>query len=237
MPTLQERGADLVWTEEQWRYAEQAVKMDSMDELVGYLEGLYADGIMSPSNAYIFIPNSLIRGHQLELRNNDGTLMAYSCVETALNQDLYELVKVIFGDLFQWIQINLQEYLPEEYELLEASARILLGNRHSPVLPFLSLVFNINVVTKGHRDGKDKHVCLVLPIGVFVGRELVMMETDLVVEVLQGDFIVASVVLHTDKAMDHWESERNSSQDMLAAEDDEEQEDDDGQDKGHSVIV
>ncbi|KAG0702910.1 hypothetical protein DFH29DRAFT_1044782 [Suillus ampliporus] len=281
MPTLQERKVDLVWTEEQWQYAEHAVKMDSMDELVQYLKGLYVDGIKSLSNTYIFIPNSLIRGHQLELRNNDETLMAYICgtmpssirdsllqqlllafededllvdkdtsqdsdnsfeaihfsgynrhatrfmpyvsVETALNQDLYELVKVIFGDLFQWIQNNLQEYLPEEYEILEASARILLGNHHSPVLPFLSLVFNINIVTKGHRDGKDKHFCLVLPIGVFVGGELVMMETGLVVEVLQGDFIIfpsakithfnlhyqgrrASVVLHTDKAMDLWES-------------------------------
>jgi len=94
------------------------------------------------------------------------------------------------------------------------------------VLPFLSLVFNINVVTKCHRDGKDKDFCLVLPIGDFLGGELVMMETGLVVEVLQGDFTVfssakithfnlhyqgrrASVVLHTDEAMDQWESERN----------------------------
>ncbi|KAG1884557.1 hypothetical protein F4604DRAFT_1574409, partial [Suillus subluteus] len=284
MPTPQEREVDLVWTEEQRRYAEHAVKMDSVDEL---LKGLYADGIKSPSNTYVFIPNSLIRGHQLELRNNDGTLMTYICstmlssirdsllqqlllafededllvdkdtsqdsdnsfqaihfswynrhatrgdtapinihpymmersgvqtnhsqftpyisVETALNQDLYELVKVIFGDLFQWIQNNLQKYLPEEYELLEASARILLGNHHSPVLPFLSLVFNINVITKGHRDGKDKDFCLVLPIGVFVGGELVMMETGLMVEVLQGGFLllILLILIYTTKDVGH----------------------------------
>ncbi|KAG1717812.1 hypothetical protein EDB19DRAFT_1652203, partial [Suillus lakei] len=239
MPTLQEREVDLVWTEEQWGYAEHAVKMYDVDQLVQYLEGLYADGTKSPSNVYIHIPNSLIRGHQLELHNDDGTLMAYICgtmpssirdsllqqlllafedenllvdrdtsqdsnnsfeftpyvsVETALNQDLYELVKVIFGDLFQWIQKNicriLHEFLPKEYDLLEASTHIIPGNHHSPVLPFLLLVFNLNVTTKGHRDGKDKHFCLVLPIGVFVGGELVMMETGLVVEVLQGDFII-----------------------------------------------
>jgi hypothetical protein len=111
--------------------------------------------------------------------------------------------------------------LPEEYESLEATAPILPGNHQSPVLPFLSLVFNVNVVTKGHRDGKDKDFCLVLPIGDFVGGEIVAMETGLVAEILQGDFMVfpsafvthfnphyrgrrASVVLHTDKAMDDW---------------------------------
>jgi len=116
--------------------------------------------------------------------------------------------------------------LPEEYVSLEATARILPGNHQSPVLPFLSLVFNVNVITKGHRDGKDKDFCLVLPIGDFVGGELVAMETGLVVEILQGDFMVfpsafvthfnlhyqgrrASMVLHTDKAMDDWAIGRN----------------------------
>ncbi|KAG1818569.1 uncharacterized protein BJ212DRAFT_1268802 [Suillus subaureus] len=96
---------------------------------------------------------------------NHSQFTPYVSVETALNQDLYELVKVIFGDLFQWIQKNvhrivisfsstnsftvqLQELLPKEYDLLEASACILPGNHHSPVLPFLSLVFNLNVTPK-----------------------------------------------------------------------------------------
>lgn len=34
--------------------------------------------------------------------------MPYISAETVANQDLYELVKVIFGDLFQWIQKNVQ---------------------------------------------------------------------------------------------------------------------------------
>src|SRR6267154_3409167 len=37
MPTPQEREADLVWTEEQRRYAEHAVKMDSVDQLVSHV--------------------------------------------------------------------------------------------------------------------------------------------------------------------------------------------------------
>ncbi|KAG2747734.1 hypothetical protein P692DRAFT_20737377, partial [Suillus brevipes Sb2] len=91
----------------------------------------------------------------------------------------------------------------------------------SPVLPFLSLVFNINVATKGHRDSGDLDLCLVLPIGNFEGGFLAMKEPGLVVELLQGDFIVfqsarvthfnthyqgkrASMVLHTDKEIQHW---------------------------------
>lgn len=34
-------------------------------------------------------------------------------------------------------------HLPEEYESLEATTYILLGNHHSPVLLFLLLIFNL----------------------------------------------------------------------------------------------
>lgn len=87
-------------------------------------------------------------------------------------------------------------------------------------------MFNLNAVTKGHRDSGDLDLCLVLPIGKFQGGRLVLKEPGLVVELLQGDFIAfqsakvthlnthyqgmrASMVLHTDKEMKHWVTRRN----------------------------
>ena len=42
------------------------------------------------------------------IRTNHSQFTPYISAETVANQDLYELVKVIFGDLFQWIQKNVQ---------------------------------------------------------------------------------------------------------------------------------
>jgi len=100
------------------------------------------------------------------------------------------------------------------------------GNNQSLVAPFVSLVLNINVATRGHRDGQDKDFCVVLPIGDFKGGELVMKEQGIVVELGQGDWIMftsahtthfnmpyegrrASLVLHSDKAMEQWVRDRN----------------------------
>jgi hypothetical protein len=128
--------------------------------------------------------------------------------------------------LIRFIILQLLVNLPVEFKVLAEVATELPGNDRSPVHPFLSLVFNLNPVTKGHRDSADLDICLVLPIGNFLGGQLVLKEAGLVVELWQGDFIVfqsakvthfnthyqgrrASMVLHTDKEMKHWATSHN----------------------------
>lgn len=110
--------------------------------------------------------------------------------------------------------------------MLAITADILPGNDIPSVYPFQSLVINFNVHTKAHRDSQDLTYCLVMPIGSFEGGELCMVETGLVVGLRSGDWIVfrsaevthfnmhfkgrrASLVMHTDRAMDKWLNGRN----------------------------
>ncbi|KAG2112055.1 uncharacterized protein F5147DRAFT_541833, partial [Suillus discolor] len=58
---------------------------------------------------------------------------------------------------------------PVEYQVPVELVELLPGKVDSPVVPFLSLVLNINISTLAHRDDKDLTLCLVLPIGEFVG--------------------------------------------------------------------
>lgn len=108
-------------------------------------------------------------------------------------------------------------------------------NNVSGIYPFLSLVINLNVYTTTHRDGGDQNLCLVMLIGKFEGGALAMVETGLVVELRQDDWILfrscdithfnlhytgtrASLALHTDHAMATWLKDRNglaSNQTML----------------------
>lgn len=77
-------------------------------------------------------------------------------------------------------------------------ADTLPGYEVPAVYPFQSLVINLNAITKAHRDKMDCEMCLVLPIGNFVGGELCMVETGLVVELQPGDYVVfrSSEVTH-----------------------------------------
>jgi len=105
-------------------------------------------------------------------------------------------------------------------------AQNLPGGEVSPVAPFLSLVVNLNVSMVGHRDRLDKDLCLVLPLGDFIGGALVMFEQCLVLELRSSDFTLfcsaetthfnlryegrrASFVCHTDKNFDKWQETRN----------------------------
>ena len=58
------------------------------------------------------------------------------------------------------------------------------------VYPFQSWVLNLNAATKAHRDKKDCGLCLVIPVGLFEGGELCMVETGLVLEVKSGDIVI-----------------------------------------------
>ncbi|EGO04726.1 hypothetical protein SERLA73DRAFT_68394 [Serpula lacrymans var. lacrymans S7.3] len=92
----------------------------------------------------------------LMLEREDGCCTNYSQMIPYLSKEIkdhntiYQTIKVVFADLFHWIHDVIELQLPEEYELLAEVASILPGNNSSPIFPFLSLVINLNVSTKGH---------------------------------------------------------------------------------------
>ena len=120
----------------------------------------------------------------------------------------------------------MQLHLPDDYAILAHIAESLPGNAMSPVMPFVSLVVNINVRTEAHRDKWDKNLCLALAIGDFSGGRLVLQEQGLVLELQSGDFAVfrsskithfnmdytgrwASLIMQTDIKFDKWTNGRN----------------------------
>ncbi|EGN97242.1 hypothetical protein SERLA73DRAFT_74955 [Serpula lacrymans var. lacrymans S7.3] len=83
-------------------------------------------------------------------RTNYSQMIPYLSKEIKDHSTIYRTIKVVFADLFHWIHDVIELQLPEEYKLLAEVASILPGNNLSPIFPFLSLVINLNVSTKGH---------------------------------------------------------------------------------------
>lgn len=120
----------------------------------------------------------------------------------------------------------METYLQDEFEMLMEVAHVLPGNCSTPVTPFISLVININVRTKAHRDSSDRHLCLVIPVGNFEGGALCLLENGLVLELRSGDVALfrssevthfnldyrgtrASLVFQTDKEFAAWVRDHN----------------------------
>lgn len=94
----------------------------------------------------------------------------------------------------------------------------------SAVHPFVGLVLNFNIASRAHRDAKDQAICLVLPVGDFIGGDLCLVEPGIVLPLRHGDFGVfpscdvthfnlhysgrrSSIVLQTDREMAKWTAE------------------------------
>ncbi|KAG2105872.1 uncharacterized protein F5147DRAFT_775184 [Suillus discolor] len=116
-------------------------------------------------------------------RTNLTQTLPYMSRETFEYEQLYLNIQNNLREVFEWIEQTVAHYLPDDYTVLAELVDILPNAGGSLVKPFLSLVVNINVCTIGHRDGKDYRLCLVLPIGSFVGGGLVMREQGVVVEI------------------------------------------------------
>jgi hypothetical protein len=54
----------------------------------------------------------------------------------------------------------MENYLQEEFEMLMEVVSVLPGNAVLLVIPFISLVVNINVITKAHRDSGQPRLTL-----------------------------------------------------------------------------
>ena len=121
---------------------------------------------------------------------------------------------------------QMENYLQEEFEMLMEVVSVLPGNAVPPVIPFISLVVNINVISKAHRDSHDRHLCMVIPVGHFEGGALCLLENGLVLELRNGDIALfrssevmhfnldyqgarASLVFQTDKEFAAWLKNHN----------------------------
>ncbi|KAG2335730.1 hypothetical protein BDR05DRAFT_953861 [Suillus weaverae] len=230
-----DRDANTKWTAVQRLCAESGERVSSIDALRKKLAAMYKAGVKKSPESYLRIPMSIIPNHHLELRNKDGSLMAF--VSTGLPSHIRSSLEghdapsdvqpwLLEKDSMRTNHGQMETYLQEEFEMLMEVASVLPGNCMTPVAPFISLVININVSTKAHRDSFDRHLCLVIPIGHFEGGALCLLENGLVLELRPGDIALfrssevthfnldywgtrASLVFQTDKEFASWVKDRN----------------------------
>ncbi|KAG2134044.1 uncharacterized protein EDB93DRAFT_1242740 [Suillus bovinus] len=129
---------------------------------------------------------------------NHGQVIPYISQDLQQHRLIYGTISKVYGELFEWIKQLMENYLQGEFEILMEVTSILPGNALPPIIPFISLVININVHTKAHRDSGDRHLCLVIPIGHFEGGGLCLLENGLVLELRNGDIAIfrSSEVTH-----------------------------------------
>ncbi|KAG1800756.1 uncharacterized protein HD556DRAFT_1197282, partial [Suillus plorans] len=140
-------------------------------------------GVDAPANVH---PHYLqANGHAI----NFTQCLPYPDKDMFQHEQLYLNIQTTFQKEFEWIEAVLRRAFPEEHQVLVELVKLLPGKADSPVVPFLSLVLNVNISTLAHRDDKDLTLCLVLPIGEFVGGGLVLAEQGLVIEAMNGDLL------------------------------------------------
>ncbi|KAG0695859.1 hypothetical protein DFH29DRAFT_1005040 [Suillus ampliporus] len=131
-----------IWSATERSHAEAGEQLRSIEGLKMKLAKLYHNGVKITQDAYLRIPMHIIPNHHLELRNADGSLMVF--VSTTLLAHIRST-------------LEMETYLQEEFELLMEVMAVLPGNCSPPIAPFISLVININMCTKAHRDSQDRH--------------------------------------------------------------------------------
>ncbi|KAG1779858.1 hypothetical protein EV702DRAFT_934861, partial [Suillus placidus] len=80
------------WTATERLLAEAGKTVRSIDDLRKKLAMLYSEGVKTSPGAYLRIPMSIIPNHHLELRNKDGSLMAF--ISTALPSHIRSSLEV-----------------------------------------------------------------------------------------------------------------------------------------------
>ncbi|KAG0705936.1 hypothetical protein DFH29DRAFT_764196, partial [Suillus ampliporus] len=129
---------------------------------------------------------------------NHGQVIPYISQDLQQHRRTYGTISKVYGELFEWVRQLMENYLQEEFEILMDVTSVLPGNTLPPIILFISLVININVHTKTHRDSGNQHLCLVIPIGHFEGGALCLLENGLVLELRNGDIAIfrSSEVTH-----------------------------------------
>ncbi|KAI0728072.1 hypothetical protein C8Q72DRAFT_417787, partial [Fomitopsis betulina] len=80
-------------------------------------------------------------------RTNYGQFIPYASKDITDYAAVYQAVKNILHDVFDWLQEKLEGVLPIEYERLEATASVLPDYNISAVHLFIGLVLNFNIAT------------------------------------------------------------------------------------------
>jgi hypothetical protein len=178
-------------------------------------------------------------------KKNSSQFIPRSSKDIQRHPEEYVLLSECFERVFLWLRdvvsgfvvkysisdhINsqLEQTLPEEYEIIKLFADVLPADASSPAFPFSGFVINLNVSTRIHRDDKDLSFCVVLVISSedCEGGEICFLEVGIRLGLRNGDLVVfpstvlshfnlhfkgirASVVMHTDGAGLGWVKERN----------------------------
>lgn len=178
-------------------------------------------------------------------KKNSSQFIPRSSKDIQQQPEEYLLLSECFEKVFLWFrevvrhfifcmsEVNhtdsqLQQTLPEEYEIIKLFADVLPADASSPAFPFSGFVVNINVTTRIHRDGKDLNFCVVLVISSddCEGGDICFLEAGVKLGLRNGDFLVfpstvlshfnlhfkgkrVSVVMHSDIAGLEWVKKRN----------------------------
>ncbi|PIL34484.1 hypothetical protein GSI_03261 [Ganoderma sinense ZZ0214-1] len=112
-------------------------------------------------------------------KTNYRQMLPYESREMLDHYEEYDALCVALEQVFSWIDQKLKAHLGDLYDDIACYAEALPGRTTSPSHPFAGFVLNLNICAKVHRDVKDDKLCLVLPIGSFVGGELCLYEPGL----------------------------------------------------------
>lgn len=119
--------------------------------------------------------------------------------------------------------------LPDEYEIMSQAATVLPASAKPVGYPFTGFTVNFNVTTRIHRDKHDLKFCIVIPAAdeECVGGDICFLELGIRLQLKTGYLVLfrskhlshfnlhykgsrASIVFHSDNAMEKWAENRNS---------------------------
>ncbi|KAH7869619.1 uncharacterized protein C8R40DRAFT_1073938 [Lentinula edodes] len=116
--------------------------------------------------------------HPLYLINAEGGRMNHSQLLCYPSEDIQKLsgpyadLKQSLEGVLRWVVEKVLLIHPHVFQELVASVDVLPLQDTSPVSPFTSIMFNINVGTLAHRNQNDKSACICITVGNPKGGEL-----------------------------------------------------------------
>jgi hypothetical protein len=142
------------------------------------------------------------------------------------NPEQFQSITDVLEDICKIVCNVLRKHLPHVFDRLRIFCEILPLNHRPATYPFPGFVLNIQVCTEAHVDTNDDTICIVIPFGPYKGGELVLHEAGLVLELQEGDILIfpsyrlthfnlhftgirGSIVLHSDKEVKSWNTNRN----------------------------
>ncbi|KAH7874074.1 uncharacterized protein C8R40DRAFT_1020015, partial [Lentinula edodes] len=134
--------------------------------------------------------------HPLYLISAEGGKMNHSQLLCHPSEDIQKLsgpyadLKQSLEGALRWVVEKVLLLHPDTFQEILASVDLLPMNDTSPISPFTSIVFNLNVGTLAHRDTNDKYACICITVGNPQGGELGLYEPRLLLETRNGDVAV-----------------------------------------------